>query len=199
MEDTETYDPDGGLDGLDPRTAAAIEALRHESLNLREAAEIRAKTALDLKAASEAQVRVASTVNLINGSMAGAFRALSELRSRVSAYRDETAQAADELLAEADTIEAGLRANQQETFEAVTRALGSAMAGISGPADEGAPLATAGPREAEGPAARPDDGHGDDLRPGASSSEQGDGDEVAEAPGPRLSPTAGFGSQRSIS
>lgn len=132
MEDNAMYDIGLAADELDARSAAAIEALQHESANLREVAEMRAKTALDLKATSDAQVKVASTVNLINRSMSGAFRALAALRAKILAYKDETAQAAEELLAEAEEIEKSLRENQEETFEAVTQVLGSALGEISG-------------------------------------------------------------------
>lgn len=148
MEENSTYDV--RPEALDARSAA-LTALEHESANLREAAEMRAKTALDLKAASDAQVKVASTVNLINSSLTGAFRALEELRARILAYKDETAQAADDLLAEAAEIEAGLKANQEETFEAVTQVLGSALAEISDVA-AGEP-AEARPEPAQAPAA----------------------------------------------
>lgn len=134
MEENAMYDIGHEVDELDARSAAAIEALQHESANLREAAEMRAKTALDLKATSDAQVKVASTVNLINRSMSGAFRALAALRAKIVAYKQDTAQAADELLAEAAEIEASLKANQEETFEAVTQVLGAALSEISGEA-----------------------------------------------------------------
>lgn len=134
MEENAMYDIGHEVEDLDARSAAAIEALQHESANLREAAEMRAKTALDLKATSDAQVKVASTVNLINRSMSGAFRALAALRAKIMAYKQDTAQAADELLAEAAEIEASLKANQEETFEAVTQVLGAALSEIAGDA-----------------------------------------------------------------